>query len=267
VIGEGHFVFHYDEAALDYEEQLLVGRYVLATSLSAAQASASEVLRAYRRTPRGGVDVPGAQELHRPASRLPLDRSPGEGHVAVCVLGAVIEALIEADLRRGDVCDPDLADQVLSPRLALRELGRIRAATILAGMRSQALSPSGGVRTRPVPCWRKVLRMGSSSRQQLVDGVLLGDFRGRSHRQVFGRDAGQDGTNDRVGGFEWAPRHLHRAQSRLDDAAAGEPSPARQALGGALPYSCLARASTPSQRRPGTGPAVGRPRRRRETAS
>ena len=47
--------------------------------------------------------------------------------------GAVIESLIEADLRRGDVRDPDLPDQVLSPRRALRELGRIRAATILAG--------------------------------------------------------------------------------------------------------------------------------------
>ena len=54
-------------------------------------------------------------------------------HVAVCVLGAVIEALIEADLARADVRDPDLADQVLSPRRALRELGRIRAATIVAG--------------------------------------------------------------------------------------------------------------------------------------
>ena len=31
--------------------------------------------------------------------------------------------------------DPDLPDQVLSPRRALRELGRIRATTILAGDR------------------------------------------------------------------------------------------------------------------------------------
>jgi hypothetical protein len=150
VIGEGHFVFHYDQAALDYEEQLLVGRYVLATSLSAAQASASEVLRADRRLLEG-VDLPGAQELHRPASRLPLDRSPGEGHMAVCVLGAVIEALIEADPRRGDVRDPDLADQVLSPRLALRELDRIRAATILAGDRKI------DVVTRRSPLQAKVL--------------------------------------------------------------------------------------------------------------
>lgn len=55
------------------------------------------------------------------------------GHVAVCVLAVVIEALMEADLRRGDVRDPDLVDQYLSPRRALQELGRIRTTHIDTG--------------------------------------------------------------------------------------------------------------------------------------
>lgn len=40
---------------------------------------------------------------------------------------------MEADLRSADVRDPDLPDQVISPRRALRELGRVRLATIDAG--------------------------------------------------------------------------------------------------------------------------------------
>jgi transposase len=132
-IDEGQFLYHYDEAALDYEEQLLAGRYVLLTSLSPAQASAPEVLRAYRRL----LEVESTFRVLKNFIALrPVyhwTEARVRAHVAVCVLGAVIESLIEADLRRGDVGDPDLPDQVLSPRRALRELGRIRAATILAG--------------------------------------------------------------------------------------------------------------------------------------
>ena len=43
--------------------------------------------------------------------------------------------LIAGDLRRSDVRDPDLPKPGLSPRRALRELGRIRATTICAGER------------------------------------------------------------------------------------------------------------------------------------
>jgi transposase len=150
-IDEGHFLYHYDEAALDYEEQLLAGRYVLATSLSPAQASAPEVLRAYRRL----LEVESTFRVLknfialRPVYHWTEQRV--RAHVGVCVLGAVIEALIEADLRRADVRDPDLPDQVLSPRRALRELGRIRSATIVAGERSI------GVVTRRSPLQAKVL--------------------------------------------------------------------------------------------------------------
>jgi hypothetical protein len=47
-IGPGRFLCHYDEAALDYEEQLLAGRYVLLTSLPATRLPTEEVLRTYR---------------------------------------------------------------------------------------------------------------------------------------------------------------------------------------------------------------------------
>lgn len=46
-IAQGRFVYHYDEAAFVYED-LLAGRYVLATSLGADQASAAQVVMAYR---------------------------------------------------------------------------------------------------------------------------------------------------------------------------------------------------------------------------
>jgi transposase len=48
------------------------------------------------------------------------------GHVAICVLAAVIEAVMALDLARAKITDPDLGDQVLSARRALRELERIR---------------------------------------------------------------------------------------------------------------------------------------------
>jgi len=132
-IDQGRFLYHYDEDALDYEEQLLAGRYVLATSLSATEASAPEVLRAYRRL----LEVESSFRVLksflelRPVFHWTEQRV--RAHVAICVLAAVIEALMEADLRRAGVADPDLADQILSPRRALRELSRIRAATVVAG--------------------------------------------------------------------------------------------------------------------------------------
>jgi transposase len=109
---------------------------VLATSLSPAQASAPEVLRSYRRL----LEVESTFRVLKNFIALrPVyhwTEARVRAHVGVCVLGAVIEALIEADLRKADVRDPDLPDQVLSPRRALRELGRIRAATIVAGERT-----------------------------------------------------------------------------------------------------------------------------------
>src|SRR5204862_4846502 len=46
-MGTGRFVWHYDDEAMAYEA-LLAGRYVLTTSLSAAEASTAAVVRSYR---------------------------------------------------------------------------------------------------------------------------------------------------------------------------------------------------------------------------
>jgi transposase len=114
-IDEGHFLCHYDEAALDYEEKLLAGRYVLVTSLDAEQASAADVLRYYRRL----MEVESTFRVLKDFLELrPVyhwTESRVRGHVAVCVLASIIEALMEAGLRRADLRDPDLPDQVSPP--------------------------------------------------------------------------------------------------------------------------------------------------------
>lgn len=124
-IGEGRFLYHYDEAAFAYEEAL-AGRYVLTTSLSREAASTEAVVLTYRRL----LEVEERFKVLKDVLRLrPLyhwteDRV--RGHIAFCVYAAVIEALMGADLARAGVMDPDLPDQVLTPRRALRELERVR---------------------------------------------------------------------------------------------------------------------------------------------
>jgi len=55
------------------------------------------------------------------------------GHIAVCVIAAVIEALITAQLRAHDVRDPDLEDQHLSARRRLDTFQRVRQVTLAVG--------------------------------------------------------------------------------------------------------------------------------------
>jgi hypothetical protein len=133
-ITRGLFLWHYRDAALDYEEAL-AGRYVLLTSLTSAQASTAQVVMAYRRLLEIERRFRVLKDfLHlRPVFHWTEERV--RGHVAVCVYAAVIEALMAADLRAADVRDPDLDDQHLSAARALRELARIRAVAIEAGER------------------------------------------------------------------------------------------------------------------------------------
>ncbi|MFP5376866.1 MAG: IS1634 family transposase, partial [Acidimicrobiia bacterium] len=135
-IGEGRFLYHYDEAALDYEEKLLAGRWVVTTSLTAEQASPAEVVVAYRRLLEVESSFRVLKDLIelRPVFHWTEERV--RAHVAVCVLAAVIEALMEADLRAAGVGDPDIDDQVISPRRSLRELGRIRRVTLTVAERT-----------------------------------------------------------------------------------------------------------------------------------
>ncbi|MGI9033744.1 MAG: IS1634 family transposase [Acidimicrobiales bacterium] len=131
-MSRGLFVWHYRDAALDYEKTL-AGRYVLVTSLSPAAASTAHVVMAYRRLLEVEHRFRVLKDfLHlRPVFHWTEDRV--RGHVAICVYAGVIEALMAADLSTADIRDPDLDDQHLSPARALRELARIRAVGLDAG--------------------------------------------------------------------------------------------------------------------------------------
>jgi hypothetical protein len=130
-ISTGRFLYHYDEGALDYEEQLLAGRYVLLTSHSPTRLPTADVLRTYR-------------GLLRVEDRFKVLKD-------FLGLAATIEALIAADLRTAGIRDPDKPGQVLSARRALRELNRIRLEHIEAGEQSIDLV------TRRTPLQREIL--------------------------------------------------------------------------------------------------------------
>jgi hypothetical protein len=133
-IARGRFLYHYSQAALAHEHAL-AGRYVLVTSLSAAQASTAQVVRAYRQL----SDIEHRFRVLKDFLHLRPVRHWTEqrvhGHIAICVYAAVIEALITQHLAAADLRDPDLPDQHLSAARALRELGRVRAVTLDAGDR------------------------------------------------------------------------------------------------------------------------------------
>ena len=74
------------------------------------------------------------------------------GHVAICVLAAVIEAVMAIDLAAAKLTDPDLGDQVLSARRALRELERVRMIRFV-----DANDNERQVITRPGPFRAKIL--------------------------------------------------------------------------------------------------------------
>jgi hypothetical protein len=125
-ITAGHFVWGHDQAGLDYEQRPLEGRYVVTTSLTPAQASTAEVVGHYQslanveRRFRVLKDFLGLRPVfHWTEQRV-------NGHIAICVLAAVIEAVIGNQLAAAGIRDPDLTDQPISARRALAELNRIR---------------------------------------------------------------------------------------------------------------------------------------------
>ncbi len=149
-IAEGRFVYHYNETAFAYEE-LLAGRYVLITSLTADQATTAQVVAAYRQLQSVEQRFQVLKDfLHLRPVRHWTERRV-RGHIATCVYAAVIEALIARDLAAADVHDPDLADQHLTPTRALRELDRIRNVTLNAG------GHTINVVTRPEPLQHRIL--------------------------------------------------------------------------------------------------------------
>jgi hypothetical protein len=150
-IGEGRFLYHYRDDAFAYEEDLLAGRYVLTTSLTPPQATAADIVRHYRQLTHIEHRFRVLKDfLHlRPVYHWTENRV--RGHIGICVLAAVIEALIARSLAQADICDPDLPDQTLTAPRALRELDRIRAVTLTAGDRTI------DVVTRPSPLQGRIL--------------------------------------------------------------------------------------------------------------
>jgi transposase len=125
-IAHGVFIWDYDEKAMDYEEKLLAGRYVITTSLDNKTASTAQVVAHYKslQSVERRFRVLKDFLALRPVFHYTEKRV--RGHVAICVLAAVIEAVMALDLARAKITDPDLGEQFLSARRALRELERIR---------------------------------------------------------------------------------------------------------------------------------------------
>ena len=138
-IGPGRFLYHYNEDAHTYEE-LLAGRYVLATSLTPTQADTAQVVGYYRQL----AAVEARFRVLKDHLRLRPVRHWTEqrvrGHVAVCVYAAVVETLINQALAQADVRDPDLGDQHLTAARALRDLNRIRRHQLSANSRRITLT-------------------------------------------------------------------------------------------------------------------------------
>ena len=125
-IAHGVFTWDYDEKAMDYEENLLAGRYVITTSLDEKAASTAQVVAHYKslQSVERRFRVLKDFLALRPVFHYTERRV--RGHVAICVLAAIIEAVMTLDLAGGKITDPDLTDQPLSARRALRELERVR---------------------------------------------------------------------------------------------------------------------------------------------
>jgi Transposase DDE domain len=149
-IAEGRFVYHYNDTEFDYET-LLAGRYVLTTSLTADQASAADIVVAYRQLQHIEHRFRVLKDfLHLRPVRHWTERRV-HGHIAVCVYAAVIEALITHALIAADLRDPHPPDQHLTAARALRELSRIRAVTLNASDRHV------NIITRRTPLQQRIL--------------------------------------------------------------------------------------------------------------
>ncbi|HEX2027038.1 MAG TPA: IS1634 family transposase [Nitriliruptorales bacterium] len=129
---DARFVYDFDHDALDYDETL-AGHYILTTSLHPNAADAATVLACYRSLANVEARFRVLKDLLglRPVYHWTEKRV--RGHIAVCVLAAVIEALIGNALRDADVRDPDLDHQHLTARRALDELDAVRQVTLTSG--------------------------------------------------------------------------------------------------------------------------------------
>ena len=138
-IGAGRFLYHYNEDAHQYEE-LLAGRYVLATSLTPNQADTAQVVDYYRQLQAVEARFRVLKDHLRLRPVRHWTEQRVRGHVAVCVYAALIETLINHALTQADVRDPDLGHQHLTAARALRDLNRIRRHQLTANGRRITLT-------------------------------------------------------------------------------------------------------------------------------
>ena len=137
---------------MDYEENLLAGRYVITTSLDEKTASSAQVVAHYKslQSVERRFRVLKDFLALRPVFHYTEKRV--RGHVAICVLTAVLEAVMTLDLVAHKLSDPDLEGQHLTARRALRELERVRMVRF-----TDADGNQRQVVTRPSPFQAKIL--------------------------------------------------------------------------------------------------------------
>lgn len=130
-ISQGIFLWDYDEEQMTYEETLLSGRYVVTTSLDKKAASTAAVVSHYQSLQMVEARFRVLKDFLALRPVFHYTERRVRGHVAICVLAAVIEALMAIDLGQVGIADPDLPGQTMTPRRALRELERVRRISFL----------------------------------------------------------------------------------------------------------------------------------------
>ena len=132
-IKKGFFSWDFDEKARRYDEELLCGRYVITTSLSATEASPEQVVRYYRSLEAVERRFRVMKDFLSLRPMFHWSEERVRGHVALCVLAATIEAVMAKDLMNAKVMDPDLPFQSMTPRRALALLKEVRIQHLAAG--------------------------------------------------------------------------------------------------------------------------------------
>ena len=134
-IKKGLFSWDFDEKARRYDEELLCGRYVITTSLSASEASVAQVVRYYRSLESVERRFRVMKDFLSLRPMFHWSEERVRGHVGLCVLAATIEAVMAKDLVKAKVMDPDLPFQSMTPRRALALLKEVRIQHLAAGTR------------------------------------------------------------------------------------------------------------------------------------
>ena len=132
-IRKGVFSWDFDDKARRYDEELLCGRFVLTTSLTASEASAAQVLRYYKSLQNVERRFRVMKDFLSLRPMFHWTEARVRGHVALCVLAATIEAVMAQDLVKAKVMDPDLPFQSMTPRRALALLKEVRIQHLAAG--------------------------------------------------------------------------------------------------------------------------------------